>query len=137
MKINSQQPNTVKAVLYCYEREVHSDTGLRKKDRNISNKQPNPNLQELEKQRNKANSQKQPSFYEDKRPKSTEDTEKTEGKGIASRQKVPGTNAGTRAAAAPGPPVRGLPLDSWERGGLTAPSAAKQGLSNTVRDLVA
>ena len=24
------------------EREVHSDTGLTKKDRNISNKQPNP-----------------------------------------------------------------------------------------------
>ena len=24
------------------EREVHSDTGLPKKDRNISNKQPNP-----------------------------------------------------------------------------------------------
>ena len=24
------------------EREVHSDTGLSKKDRNISNKQPNP-----------------------------------------------------------------------------------------------
>ena len=34
--------------------------------------------------RNKANRQKQPSVYEDRRPKSTEDTEKTEGKGIAS-----------------------------------------------------
>ena len=32
--------------------------------------------------RNKVNSQKQPSVYEDRRPKSTEDTEKTEGKGI-------------------------------------------------------
>ena len=30
--------DTVKAVL----REVHSDTGLPKRDRNISNKQPNP-----------------------------------------------------------------------------------------------
>ena len=39
--------------------------------------------------RNKANSQKQPSVYEDRRPKSTEDTEKTEGKGIASGQKGP------------------------------------------------
>ena len=87
--------------------------------------------------RNKANSQKQPSIYEDRRPKSTEDTEKTEGKGIASRQKVPETNTGTRAAAAPGPPVQGLPQDSWERARLTAPYAAKQGLSNTVRDLVA
>ena len=50
-------------------------------------------------------------------------------------KKVPGTNMGTRAAAAPGPPVRGLPQDSWERAGLTAPSTAKQGMSNTVRDL--
>ena len=52
-------------------------------------------------------------------------------------KKVPGTNSGTRAAAAPDLPMRGLPQDSWERAGLTAPSAAKQGLSNTVRDLVA
>ena len=52
-------------------------------------------------------------------------------------KKVPGTNTGTRVAAAPDPPVRGLPQDSWERAGLTAPSPAKQGLSNTVRDLVA
>ena len=37
--------------------------------------------------RNKANSQKHPSIYEDRRPKSTEDTENTEGKGIASGQK--------------------------------------------------
>ena len=26
----------------CTERKLHSDTGLPKKDRNISNKQPNP-----------------------------------------------------------------------------------------------
>ena len=39
--------------------------------------------------RNKANSQKQSSVYEDRRPKSSEDTEKTEGKGIASGQKDP------------------------------------------------
>ena len=32
------------------EREVHSNTSLPKKDRNISNKQPNPTLRELEKQ---------------------------------------------------------------------------------------
>ena len=30
------------------EREVHSDTGLPKKDRHISNKQPNPTCIELE-----------------------------------------------------------------------------------------
>ena len=52
-------------------------------------------------------------------------------------KKVPGTNKGTRVAAAPGLPMQGLPLDSWERAGLMAPSPAKQGLSNTVRDLVA
>ena len=58
-------------------------------------------------------------------------------RGLFQDKKVPGTNAGTRAAAAPGPPMRGLLQDSWERAGLTAPSPAKQGLSNTVRDLVA
>ena len=39
--------------------------------------------------RNKVNSQRHPSVYEDRRPKSIEDTEKTEGKGIASGQKGP------------------------------------------------
>ena len=58
-------------------------------------------------------------------------------RGLLQDKKVPGTNAGTRVAAAPGPPVWGLLQDSWERAGLTAPSPAKQGLSNTVRDLVA
>ena len=32
------------------EREVHSNTGLLKKDRNISNKQPGPTIKELENQ---------------------------------------------------------------------------------------
>ena len=36
--------------------------------------------------RNKVNSQQYPSIYEDRRPKSIEDTEKTDGKGIASGQ---------------------------------------------------
>ena len=58
-------------------------------------------------------------------------------RGLLQDKKVPGTNAGTRAATAPGPQVPGLSQDSWERAGLLAPSAAKQGLSNTVRDLVA
>ena len=58
-------------------------------------------------------------------------------RGLFQDKKVPGTNTGTRAAAAPGLPVRGLPQDSWETAGLRAPSAAKQGLSNTVRDPVA
>ena len=87
--------------------------------------------------RNKANSQKQPSIYEDKRPKSTEDTEKTEGKVIASRQKGPWDQLGDQGGFSPRPaharPATGL----LGEGPLTAPSAAKQGLSNTVRDLVA
>ena len=58
-------------------------------------------------------------------------------RGLLQDKKVPGTNTGTRVAAAPGPPQWGLRQDSWERARLTAPSPAKQGLSNTVRDLVA
>ena len=58
-------------------------------------------------------------------------------RGLLQDKKVPGTSVGTRATAAPGPPEPGLPWDSWERAGLTAPSPAKQGPSNTVRDLVA
>ena len=87
--------------------------------------------------RNKVNSQKQPSIYEDRRPKSTEDTEKTKGKGLLQNKKVPGTSAGTREAAAPGPCPQDLPQDNWERAKLTAPSPAEQGLSSTERDLVA
>ena len=52
-------------------------------------------------------------------------------RGLLQDKKVPGTNLGTRVAAAPGSPLLGL-LDSWERAELTAPSPAKQGLSNTV-----
>ena len=51
--------------------------------------------------------------------------------------KVPGTSKGTRATAAPGLHMLGLPPDSWERAGLTAPSPAKQGLSSTERHLAA
>ena len=39
--------------------------------------------------RNKANSQQYPSVYEDRRPKSIENAEKTDGKRIASGQKGP------------------------------------------------
>ena len=58
-------------------------------------------------------------------------------RGLLQDKKVPGINLGTRVAAAPGTPTQGLPQDSWERAGLMAPSPAKQGLSNTVRDPVA
>ena len=58
-------------------------------------------------------------------------------RGLLQDKKVPGTSSGTRAATAPGLPLPGLPQDSWERAGLTAPSPDKQGQSNTVRDPVA
>ena len=58
-------------------------------------------------------------------------------RGLLQYKKVPGTNEGTRAAAAPGLPVQDLLQDSWEGAWLMAPTPAKEGLSNTVRDLVA
>ena len=57
-------------------------------------------------------------------------------RGLLQDKKVAGTNTETRVAAAPGPPLCVLWQDSWERAGLMALSPAKQGLSNTVRDLV-
>ena len=44
--------------------------------------------------RNKVNSQQHPSIYEDRRPKRIEDTEKTDGKGIALGQKGPWSQNG-------------------------------------------
>ena len=58
-------------------------------------------------------------------------------RGLLQDKKVPGTSAETRVTTAPGLCPPGLPQDSWERAGLTAPSPAKQGLSSTERDLVA
>ena len=58
-------------------------------------------------------------------------------RGLLQDKKILGTSVGTRVAAAPGPLLPGLPQDSWERARLMAPSPDKQGLSNTVRDLVA
>ena len=48
--------------------------------------------------RNKANSQQYPSIYEDRRPKSIEDTEKTDSKGIASGQKGPWDQRGDQGS---------------------------------------
>ena len=42
MKMNSQQSKIMGHSEGSSEREVHSNTGLPKKDRNSSNKQPNP-----------------------------------------------------------------------------------------------
>ena len=67
--------------------------------------------------RNKANSQKQVSVYEDRRPKVQRTLRKQKVRGLLQDKKVPGTNTGTRVAAAPGLPLRGLPQDSWERAG--------------------
>ena len=52
-------------------------------------------------------------------------------RGLLQEIKVPGTNVENRATAAPG---LHPPQDSWERAGLMAPSAAKQGLSSTGRE---
>ena len=87
--------------------------------------------------RNKVNSQKQPSVYEDRRPKSTEDTEKTECKGIASRQKGPWDQRGDQGGCSPRPARAGPAAGFLGESQLMAASTAKQGLSNTVRDLVA
>ena len=81
--------------------------------------------------RNKANSQQYPSVYEDRRLKSIEDTKKQMVGGLLQDKKVPGTSTGTRASAAPGPCLPGLPQDSWGRAEIAAPSPAKQGLSST------
>ena len=42
MKVNTQHLKTCGTQKGSPEREVHSNTGLPRKDRNISNKQPNP-----------------------------------------------------------------------------------------------
>ena len=42
-------------------------------------------------------------------------------RGLLQDKKVPGINAGTRAAATPGLPMLGLQQDSWERARLTGP----------------
>ena len=52
--------------------------------------------------RNKVNSQQHPSIYEDRRPKSIEDSEKTDSNGLLQDNKVPGTSTGTRVTVAPG-----------------------------------
>ena len=53
-------------------------------------------------------------------------------RGLIQDKKVPGGDQGNCSPR----PARAGPA-SWERAGLMAPSAAKQGLSNTVRDPVA
>ena len=61
-----------------------------------------PNLQ-----RNKANSQQYPSIYEDRRPKSIEDTEKTEHKGTDTGQKGPWDQYRDQGNSSPSPAPAG------------------------------
>ena len=58
--------------------------------------------------RNKANSQQYHSVYEDRRPKSIEDTEKTDGKGTASGQKGPWDQHRDQGNCIPRPAPTGL-----------------------------
>ena len=80
--------------------------------------------------RNKANSQKQPSVYKDERPKSTEDTEKTEGKGIASGQKGPWDQRGDQGSCSPRPsragPAAGLLGESRVNGSVPCQTRPEQ-----------
>ena len=64
-------------------------------------------------------------------------TLRKQGQGIASGQKGPWDERGDKGSCSLRAAHMGRPQDSWERAGLMAPSPAKQGLSNTVRDLVA
>ena len=87
--------------------------------------------------RNKANIQQYPSIYENRRPKSIEDTEKTDGKGIASGQKGPWDRRGDQGSCSPRPMPTGPTAGLLGESQVNAPSPAKQGLSSTQRDLVA
>ena len=80
--------------------------------------------------RNKANSQKQPRVYEDRRAKSTEDSEKIEGKGIASGQKGPWDQCEEQSNYSPRPapawPAAGLLGESRVNGPLPCQTRPKQ-----------
>ena len=80
--------------------------------------------------RNKVNSQQYPSIYEDRRPKSIEDTEKTDGKGIASGQKGPWDQRGDQGDCSPRPapagPAAGLLGESQVNGSLPCQARLEQ-----------
>ena len=65
--------------------------------------------------KNKANSQKCPSIYEYRRPKSVEDTEKSDGKEFASGQNGPWDQRGDQGNSSPRPGVRPVCCRSLER----------------------
>ena len=72
--------------------------------------------------RNKVNSQQYPSVYEDRRPKSTEDTKKTDGKGIASGQKGPWDQGREQDTCSPRPAPR------WPAAGFLVESRVNSSL---------
>ena len=80
--------------------------------------------------RNKANSQQYPSVYEDRRPKSIEDTEKTDSKGIASGQKGAWDQCGDQGNYSPRPaptgPATGLLEKSPVNGFLPSQTRIEQ-----------
>ena len=80
--------------------------------------------------RNKVNSQQYPSIYEDRKPKSIEDTEKTDGKETASGQKGPwdqrGDHGDCSARPAPSRHAAGLLGESWVNGSLPCQTRFEQ-----------
>ena len=71
-----------------------------------------------------------PSIYADRRPKSIEDTEKTDNKGIASGQKGPWDQSGDQGDCSPRPaptrPVAGLLGESLVNGSLPCQTRLEQ-----------
>ena len=80
--------------------------------------------------RNKANSQQYLSVYEDRRPKSIEDTEKTDNKGIALGQKGPWDQHRYQGNCSPRPtptgPATGLLGESWVNSSLPCQTRLEQ-----------
>ena len=87
--------------------------------------------------RKEANSQQYPSVYENRRPKSIEDTEKTDNKGIASGQKGPWEQRREQGNCSPRPALAGPATGLLKESQLNGSLPCQTGLSNTKRDLVA
>ena len=80
--------------------------------------------------KNKASSQQHPSVYEDRRPKSIDNTEKTDGKGIASGQKGPWNQLRDQGDCSPRPaparPATGLQGESQVNSSLPCQTGLQQ-----------
>ena len=86
--------------------------------------------------RNKVNSQQYPRIFEDRRRKSIQETEKTDGKGIASGQKGPWDQCGEEGDCSPRLAPKGA-AGLLGESPVNSSLPAKQGLNSTNRDLVA